>query len=216
MIPGMRLAALLFFFSLGAPPDASAHAVAQGSDAFTAGALHPFSLPSHLLNLAGLGLLIGQSGARRSFAFEHDLIGKPVPTFPDHALAIAILCGGILCGLGATARIYVSPTELWLPASAGIVGILLAGAWRLPRGVVGAIAVVIGGMLGLDSRPETPFLRDALLSFAGTTLGASLLVLAVAFVASLAKARWQQIGVRVLGSWIAATAILVSALQFAR
>jgi urease accessory protein len=197
MIPGVRLAALLLLFLLGAPPDASAHAVAQGSDAFTAGALHPFSLPSHLLNLTGLGLLIGTSDLRKR-------------------IAAVIFCGGILCGLGATARIYVSPTELWLPVSAGIVGILVAGAWRLPRGVVGAIVVVIGVMLGLDSRPETPFLRDALLSFAGTTLGAGLAALAIAFVASLASARWQQIGVRVLGSWIAATAILVSALQFAR
>jgi urease accessory protein len=197
MITGVRLAALLLFFSLGAPPEAAAHAIAQGSDAFTAGALHPFSLPSHLLNLAGLGLLIAQSGAQKRYA-------------------VAIFCGGILCGLGATARIYVSPTELWLPVSAGIVGILVAGAWRLPHGAVGAIAIVIGVMLGLDSRPETPFLRDALLSFAGTTLGAGLAALAVAFCASFAKARWQEIGVRVLGSWIAATAILVSALQFAR
>src|SRR5688572_292698 len=128
MIPGVRLAALLLFFSLGAPSDASAHAVAQGSDAFTAGQLDSVSVPSPLLNLAGLALLIGQSDLRKR-------------------IAVAIFCGGILCGLGATARIYVSPTELWLPVSAGIVGILVAGAWRLPRGVVGAIAIAIGVML---------------------------------------------------------------------
>jgi hypothetical protein len=44
----------------------------------------------------GQGLQIGGTGARwclvesssrSSFLFEHDLFGKPVSTFPDHALA---------------------------------------------------------------------------------------------------------------------------------
>ncbi len=192
-----RLVALLFLFLLGAPPGASAHVVAQGADAFTSGLLHPLSLPSHLLNLAGLGLLLG-----------HSSVSKRV--------ALAIFCGSVLCGLGATARIYDSPTEAWLPVSAGVLGLLVAGAWPLPRGVVAAIAAVIGVMLGLDSRPETPFLQDALLMFAGTTLAAGVAAAAIAFCASLLKARWQRIGVRIAGSWIAATAILVSALQFAR
>lgn len=171
--------------------------VAQGTDAFTSGLLHPLSLPSHLLNLAALGLLLGQSSVRKRVAF-------------------AIFCGSVLCGLGATARIYDSPTEFWLPVSAGILGILVAGAWRLPGGVVAAIAAVIGVMLGLDSRPETPFLQDALLMFGGTTLAAGATVAVIAVCASLLKAQWQRIGVRIAGSWIAATAILVSALQFAR
>ena len=29
-----------------------------------------------------------ESSSRSIFLFEHDLFGKPVPTFPDHALAI--------------------------------------------------------------------------------------------------------------------------------
>jgi hypothetical protein len=38
----------------------------------------------------------------------------------------------------------------------------------------------------------------------------------VAFLASHAARPWQQIGVRVIGSWIAASAILVLALRLAR
>ena len=192
----MRFFLLLLFF-LSATHEASAHAVPQGAGAVAAGFLHPYWLPSHLLNLAGLGLLIGQSGARKY-------------------LAVAIFGGSVLCGLGATARVYESPTAIWLPVSAAVIGLLVASAWRLPRLALSAIAAVIGAMVGLDSRPETPFLSDALLAFAGTALGASLAVLIVAFAASFARARWQEIGVRVVGSWIAATAILVSALQFAR
>src|SRR5450631_4452011 len=42
---------------------------------------------------AGLGFtkarwLFVESPSRITFLFEHDLFGKPVPTFPDHALAI--------------------------------------------------------------------------------------------------------------------------------
>ena len=31
-----------------------------------------------------------ESSSRSIFLFEHDLFGKPVPTFPDHALAAAV------------------------------------------------------------------------------------------------------------------------------
>ena len=190
-----QLFALLLL--LAAPNEASAHTVAQGNDAFTSGLLHPLTLPSHLLNLVALGLLIGQQDTRKIYLL------------PLFFLAV-------LSGLGATARIYVSPTEIWLPVSAGVIGVLVAIAWMLPRGVVGLIAVAAGVMLGLDSRPETPSLQDALLMFAGTTLAAGSVASVVAIVASLLKQHWQRTGIRIAGSWIAATAILVSALQFAR
>jgi urease accessory protein len=182
---------------VAAPHEASAHTIAQGSDAFTSGALHPISLPSHLLNLVGLGLLIGQQDARK-------------------LLVLPLLFLAVLSGLGATARIYESPTEIWLPVSAGVLGVLVAGAWTLPRGVTGLIVVTIGIMLGLDSRPETPFLSDALRMFGGTALTAGGIASVVAIIASLSKQHWQEIGIRIAGSWIAATAILVSALQFSR
>ena len=50
----------------------------------------------------------------------------------------------------------------------------------------------------------------------GTGIGASIaLTLAVAGAARMAR-DWQQIGVRVLGSWTAASALLAIAVRFAR
>jgi hypothetical protein len=36
---------------------------------------------------------VARSASRSSFLFEHDLFGKPVPTFPNHALAERRLLG---------------------------------------------------------------------------------------------------------------------------
>ena len=55
-----------------------------------------------------------------------------------------------------------------------------------------------------------------MLSQIGTFCGASLLVLVVIEIVSRRRHHWQRIGVRVIGSWIAASAILVLALQISR
>ena len=50
----------------------------------------------------------------------------------------------------------------------------------------------------------------------GTVLGATLILGLVAFAASRPTRDWQRIGVRILGSWAAASALLVLALRLAR
>jgi len=79
------------------------------------------------------------------------------------------------------------------------VGVLLAGA--------------VGLAVALDSPPETISLRDANLALLGTAIGAVLVLLAVLQVATRLTRGWQRIGARIVGSWIAATAILVLALR---
>ncbi len=50
----------------------------------------------------------------------------------------------------------------------------------------------------------------------GTGLGAALLLIAAIAIASRLKADWARIAARIIGSWIAASAILVLVLRFAR
>jgi hypothetical protein len=57
-------------------------------------------------------------------------------------------------------------------------------------------------------------LSEAYATIAGTALGACAMPVVVAAVAGHANAHWQRVGVRILGSWIAASAILVLAVQF--
>jgi hypothetical protein len=42
----------------------------------------------------------------------------------------------------------------------------------------------------------------------GTALGASTALAVILIVGSVIKSRWQRLGMRILGSWIAATAVL--------
>ncbi len=73
-----------------------------------------------------------------------------------------------------------------------------------------------GVALSLNAPPQAITLRGALASQAGTILAALVLLAAVTFIAARAREPWQRIGVRVVGSWIAASAILVLALRLTR
>ena len=50
----------------------------------------------------------------------------------------------------------------------------------------------------------------------GTGLAGFVVLLTIALVAIAANQPWQQIALRIIGSWIAASAILVLALRFVR
>jgi urease accessory protein len=56
----------------------------------------------------------------------------------------------------------------------------------------------------------------ATVTLAGTALGACLALAIIAACASRLRRSWQRVGMRIVGSWIAASAILVLALHFAR
>ena len=101
-------------------------------------------------------------------------------------------------------------------AGALIAGLLVALARPVPEALGCILAVLLGFCIALDSPPEAISLAEANLMLIGTGLGAAaLLILAVA-IASRLKAGWARVGVRILGSWIAASAILVLALRLVR
>jgi len=102
------------------------------------------------------------------------------------------------------------------PTTVAITGLLVASALRLPLLVVGTLAVVVGAAMGLDSPPEVISLAEAVAMLIGTGLGALIALVVVIAGASLIRRDWQRIGVRVLGSWTAASALLAIAVRFAR
>jgi urease accessory protein len=75
---------------------------------------------------------------------------------------------------------------------------------------------VTGLAIALDSPPDTISVSEANLMLAGTACGASLLLIAIAETATRMTRPWQRIGLRVLASWIAASATLVLALRLLR
>jgi hypothetical protein len=90
----------------------------------------------------------------------------------------------------------------------------------LPTLACALLAAITGVTLGLDSPPEAISIAVATAMLLGTGLGASLALAAIvagtSYIASVADWNWCRIGARILGSWIAASAVLVLALRFAR
>jgi urease accessory protein len=189
------LAALVVGFS----DSASAHPVIQGVTGFPGGLLHPVLEPAHALSLVALGLMVGQQrGPHRTplmFAFAGALLAAILLV----VFAFAVTKAGTV-----------------LLACGGLAGLLVALARPMPIALTGGLIVVAGVALGLDSVPAIISVQDTLLALAGTAFGAWLLLLLVAVSTRNPTHDWQRIGVRVLGSWAAASVILVLTLKFAK
>jgi urease accessory protein len=165
--------------------------------AFFSGLLNPLTIPAHLLALLALGLLIGQQRAM-------------LPPSLGFATAMAAGLTAIALAIGETAALDV------LLAATALAGVLVALAKLLPTFLSTALAAVTGIALGLDSPPEAISLAAANAMLIGTGLGACLALALVAAAAHCLTRWWQRIGTRIVGSWLAASAILVLALRFAR
>jgi hypothetical protein len=193
----MRATGLIFAVIAGCRP-AAAHTI-EGLGGFYGGFLHPVLTPTHGLALLGLGLLIGQQPADRRWL--------PQMLF---ALALAASLVALACAVGET------PAGAVLLVGVALSGALVAAAFRLTILVLGPLAAVIGAAIGLDSPPEVVSFQEAIVMLIGTGLGAAIaLGLVVEGAARMAR-DWQLIGVRVLGSWTAASALLAIAVRFAR
>ena len=123
----------------------------------------------------------------------------------------------MLVGLGAIAMAYVpARAEQCLLASAASAGALVALARPLPRAMGWLVAAASGLALALDSPPEAIALQDANLTLLGTAISAIVVLVFLLLMISRLHRAWQGIGTRIVGSWIAASAILVLALRFVR
>jgi urease accessory protein len=161
------------------------------------GLLQPLAVPAHVLALLAIGLLIGQQRRR---------------LFP-----LAAFFAGLIAGLAALAfAVATTSAANVLLAAAAVTGLLVALARPLPALVSGPFAAIVGAALGLDSPPTAIAIAAAIATLIGTGVSAGAVVAIVAAGTSYLGRAWQQIGVRILGSWIAASAILVLALRFVR
>jgi urease accessory protein len=193
----MRATGPLFAVLASCGP-ASAHAI-EGLGGFYGGLLHPVLTPTHGLALLGLGLLIGQQPAGK----------RPLPLML-FALALVASLLALAFAIGETAAGTV------LLAAVAVSGALVAAAFRLPILVLGPLAAAMGAAIGLDSPPDVVSFQEAIVMLIGTGLGASIALGLVVEGASRMARDWQRIGVRVLGSWTAASALLAIAVRFAR
>jgi urease accessory protein len=163
------------------------------------GGLTQFFIPSHLLAIVALALLAAQHAER----------------FP--ALMLTLLAAGLLAGsLTVASAIRENPAALALLALAAIAAALVVVARALPSWIGAVLAFAMGVALPLNSPPHAIRISDAIVSQLGFAVAAVASFAFVAIVATRARRPWQRIGTRVVGSWIAASAILVLALRLVR
>jgi hydrogenase/urease accessory protein HupE len=160
------------------------------------GLLHPLVVPAHLLLLAAAGLFLGKHGSR------------VVP--PSFLLFCLFTFGGLVATIFFTGGIG----EGYLLRVAALIGLLIAANLRIPFLLCLIVAALTGLLLGLDSSQTVLAGKAKFFSMLGSGLGLCFLFLyPLAFADYFSDRNWQKIGVRIVGSWVAASAILVLALS---
>jgi hydrogenase/urease accessory protein HupE len=190
--PRRRLPIPLLAAALGAlPAPAAAHLVTTGLGPFYDGVSHLAVTPEDLLPVLALGLLAGLRGAET---------GRRLLWL----LPVAWLAGG-LAGLRAPA--FEAP--LAATASFLLLGILVAADAPLPLPWISALGAAIGALHGFLDGAAIAATGLGSLGVLGMASGVWIVVaLTTGQVVSL-RAPWARVAVRVAGSWIAATGLLL-------
>jgi urease accessory protein len=183
---------MVLVIGLVAASGADAHGGFQGVGTFYAGLLHPLAVSAHLVALLAIGVLCGQRG----WAFVVDIVP---------AVAAATVVGLSL------ARPEIEPVAgPLLLAAAGFTGLAVALELKLPAAATSIWAAVVGGVVGIDSPAQLAAgsSADRWIALSGTGLGVLLLFAWCATPVARIDVAWQRIGIRVLGSWLSAGAVL--------
>ncbi|MCG6937798.1 MAG: HupE/UreJ family protein [Gammaproteobacteria bacterium] len=181
---------------LAVPGSAFAHTAIKGANNFFNGFLHPVVVPAHLLLLIAVGLFFGQQKLKE--------IHMPLMVFLLSTMS----------GLVATTVSRAYQVEDIILAGAAIVGLLIAIAHPIKLFWISTVGAVAGFLLGFDSMQDTLFGVQKYVGLFGSAVGIYCFSLYPMLIADYFKKKpWQKIGIRVIGSWIAASALLVLALS---
>jgi len=173
------------------PQLAFAHSPIEGMDNFYNGVLHPLLVPAHVLLLIIFGLYVNQKGR-------------------DQVSPIGLFILAIIPGLIASWFNVFESLEWMLLMVSVIVGILTASNAVISSYLPKVVAVLVGVLIGADSTQTALVGAERLTFFLGCGLGMILIVILSWGLGDYARSfAWMRVGVRVIGSWIAASAILV-------
>jgi hydrogenase/urease accessory protein HupE len=176
-------------------PALQAHVSAGGIVDSYGGLLHPYTEPVHIITLLGLGFMLTQQA-------------KQVPPYGWMMFCIAALCGLIASSFNTT--FSLAPLLLVI---AILLGLLVATRLSLPVRFCIFLSIVAGFVLGLDSAPGSATIWTEIVAIISTTTGLGIALLIVIGWGDYFRKEWQKIGIRVIGSWIAASALLVLVLN---
>ena len=195
LIASVALASILVFF----PQSALAHILFEGLDNFYNGLFHPLFIPAHVMLLVAIGLLFGQKGLHET---QVSLVSFWVAVFIG--LIVAFFSWG-------------GPIQILVLINGVMVGLLVAISPGFGTPWYTLIGIITGFTLGLDSAQDSLVGMDKFMALLGSGIGISFLVLYPVILAkTFNKKMWQQIGIRIIGSWIAASSLLVLAFSISQ
>lgn len=178
-----RLAALLV--TLAGPAVAYAHTGAAGGTGFHHGLVHPLGGLDHLLAMLAVGIWAAQLGGRAVWA---------VPT----TFVLTMALGGALALGGGSLPLV----EQGIAASVLILGLAIAGAWRLPLAISTSLVASFAVFHGLAHGAEMPAAGSGLAYGAGFVLSTAALHLSGFGVATVLQHAREGL-VRVAGTLVA-------------
>lgn len=174
---------------------AHAHDLSQRYGEFLGALLHPLLALDHAGAFLALGLLAGLRDARAAVV----------------SFNVALFTGAILPSLLSVAIPFITTINV---LSLLVLGVLVALALPLPLWLAVAIAGFFGMSHGLENGSDIAAGTVAWRPALGVLVaGIAITVPAAALVHSL-PGGWPRIGVRVIGSWIAAMGLMILGLQF--
>ncbi len=179
------------------PQLALAHSPIKGIGYFLNGMLHPLLVPAQIIVIIALGLFFGQH--------------KPA----ENKLSMLIFLMATIVGLIYTLFFIAPDVFILLLVIATFIGLLLISGFTIPPILFVLLAVVVGVLVGLDSSQEGLGNKETIVSLFGSGVGIYFLMLySMALSETLSNKHWQIIAVRVIASWLSASAMMVLALSF--
>ena len=188
----LRICATVVFTSALCPVSAEAHLNSTGMGPIYDGLMHFLTSPEDLVPALALALLAGLRGASYG---RQALLTLPVAWLSGSLLGLAAAATGGSAVL----------SSFWFLLMGGLV----AADAKLSLRVMIALAALLGLYHGYFNGTGMGESVSAILAVVGLALAVFVLIaLAAAFVVQL-RAHWARIAVRVAGSWIAASGLLL-------
>ncbi len=183
---------------------AAAHMALDGVGSLLNGLLHPFLVPAQVMLIAGLALMAGRHG----YGAIRPALGSFIP---------GLLIGLVLSATPGGAQVSDSRGLEALILLAGLgSGLMLALGLHPPLAKITGAAAAAGFLIGLDSRVDGVAGWSAAQLYAGMLASGSITTLHLVAVSAeihTSRPEWMQIALRVVGSWLAAIAVLILSLS---
>lgn len=163
------------------------------------GLLKPLLTPAYVIALFALGFFIAQQ------VKSHRL---PLVL----SFAVSLLAGWS----GVVAAFTIIDAVLYVLGVAGMMGLFVAIGKPIPLFAAVPVVMATGILLEFDSTPQLISMRASAITLAGAGLGSCFVATVLTMLAAGATRQWQHIGIRIVGSWIAASAVLALTLSIVR